>query len=191
MEESGYRMLDMINLSLDLFKMERGIYQFNPVPVDILQVIRKIMREPRHIIETKELEINIILHGREPHDNETFRIQGEELLCYPLLANLIKNALEASPDEEQITITLEHRKMSVIHIHNKGTVPKEIRDKFFEKYVTYGKRKGTGLGTYSAKLIAEALGGSIHLHTSDDHGTTVTIYLPSFQGFQNLEGVKP
>ena len=37
-EQSGYRILDMINRSTDLIKMERGIYQLKPVPVDIMQV---------------------------------------------------------------------------------------------------------------------------------------------------------
>jgi two-component system sensor histidine kinase/response regulator len=34
-EQSGYRMLDMINRSVDLFKMERGVYQLKPFPFNI------------------------------------------------------------------------------------------------------------------------------------------------------------
>ncbi|MBT4638733.1 MAG: hypothetical protein HOC09_07910, partial [Deltaproteobacteria bacterium] len=47
--ESGYRMLNMINLSLDLFKMERGVYQLNPVPVDVLKVFKNIEAEVEDI----------------------------------------------------------------------------------------------------------------------------------------------
>jgi len=60
-----------------------------------------------------------------------------------------------------------------------GTVPESIRDHFFKKYVTAGKLKGTGLGTYSAKLIAEAHGGMINMQSSEDSGTTVTVQLPT------------
>jgi len=37
LEESGTTMLNMINLSLDLFKMERKMYEFQPVSVDIIK----------------------------------------------------------------------------------------------------------------------------------------------------------
>jgi signal transduction histidine kinase len=57
-------------------------------------------------------------------------------------------------------------------------VPEEIRDRFFEKYTTAGKATGTGLGTYSARLIAETHGGSVHLETSEETGTTVSVHLP-------------
>jgi two-component system, sensor histidine kinase and response regulator len=60
-----------------------------------------------------------------------------------------------------------------IRIHNQGSVPADIRDRFFEKFATSGKKFGTGLGTYSAKLIAETLGGSVHLTTSDASGTEI------------------
>ena len=39
-EQAGYRVLNMANLTLDLFKMETGTYQFTPKTVDIGAVIR-------------------------------------------------------------------------------------------------------------------------------------------------------
>ncbi len=43
---------------------------------------------------------------------------------------------------------------------------------------TAGKSGGTGLGTYSAILIAETLGGQIFLGTSEADGTAVHILYP-------------
>ena len=62
-----------------------------------------------------------------------------------------------------------------VSIHNQGAVPESIRSVFFDKYSTAGKREGTGLGTYSAKLMVNALGGDISMQTSDEHGTTILI----------------
>jgi len=45
LNKSGLRMLEMINRSLDLYKMERGQYKLNPVPVDIIKIIRHIFSE--------------------------------------------------------------------------------------------------------------------------------------------------
>jgi signal transduction histidine kinase len=94
-----------------------------------------------------------------------------------MMANLIKNAAEASSEGEQITISLKNSDFAEIRIHNKGSVPEEIRDTFFDKYVTSGKSGGTGLGTYSASLISKVLGGSIGLDTSDEDGTTISLRL--------------
>jgi len=38
-----------------------------------------------------------------------------------------------------------------------------------------GKQHGTGLGTYSAKLIAEALGYKMEMHTSDEANETTIV----------------
>ena len=67
-------------------------------------------------------------------------------------------------------------------MRNEGAVSKEIRDRFFGKYVTVGKTKGTGLGTYSAKLIAEAQQGSIQLDCSVEGWGTVVLSLPGCPG---------
>jgi len=44
---------------------------------------------------------------------------------------------------------------------------------------TSGKLGGTGLGTYSARLLTEAQNGSIQLAVSDvDNTTVITVHLP-------------
>ena len=40
--DAGYTLLAMINHSLDLYKMERGSYEFKPDTINILPLIRKI-----------------------------------------------------------------------------------------------------------------------------------------------------
>lgn len=176
-EESGLNMLRMINLSLDLFKMERGIYPFQAASVDILQLVGKILNELWEIIKTRYISIEILINDRPAGDQDNFMALGEELLCYSMLANLIKNALEASPPGEKVIISLNHVKnIAVISIHNTGAVPENIRDRFFDKYVTH-KNGGTGLGTYSARLMAETQAGSINFETSEEKGTTVTVLL--------------
>jgi len=177
-EMAGYRLLNMINLSLDLYKMEQGIYQFNPEPVDILPIITGILDENRNFILSKIFTTEIVLNGQPVTDESSFIIQGEALLFYSMLANLIKNALEASPRKEKITISLTDNTDFTIGIHNLGFVPKDIHDTFFEKYTTSGKSAGTGLGTYSAKLIAQTQGASISMESSEENGTTIIIGVP-------------
>jgi CheY-like chemotaxis protein len=119
------------------------------------------------------------VNGGEIKGGEKFNVMGDELLCYSMLSNLLKNAVEASPDGGEININLDEDKNGKISISNDGAVPEEIRDNFFDKYTTSGKQDGTGLGTYSASLIARTQGGDISMRTSDEQGTTITITMPT------------
>jgi signal transduction histidine kinase len=95
-----------------------------------------------------------------------------------MLSNLLLNALEASPESGTVSITLGKGEAVSITIRNKGEVPSEMRDVFFEKYATSNKVTGSGLGTYSARLIARTHGGDITVDTGTPGETGVTVMLP-------------
>ena len=106
---------------------------------------------------------------------------GDAMLCYSLFQNLIKNACEASPENGRVTVSLINGNPLRINIQNKGAVPDEIRKRFFDKFVTHGKQGGTGIGTYSAKVLVEAQNGTISLVVLDQENlTTITVALPRY-----------
>ncbi|MBI4799985.1 MAG: response regulator [Desulfarculus sp.] len=181
LQESGTRMLHLINSSLDLYKMEIGRYQLNPEAVESVRLVRQIWAEMRELIHAKRLELILLVAGRPAQANDTLWVSGEEMLIYSLLANLIKNALEASPPNEGITITMDEGPLNLVRIHNQGEVPKEVKDRFFAKFATAGKKGGTGLGTYTARLIAQTLGGAVAMASSAQRGTLLTVSLPPAQ----------
>jgi nitrogen-specific signal transduction histidine kinase len=63
-------------------------------------------------------------------------------------------------------------------IRNRGAVPESLRERFFDKYATSGKQTGTGLGTYSSLLFAEAQRGCVELEASEPGATTLIVRLP-------------
>ena len=179
LRDSGYRMLEMISESLNMFKMEKGTYEFSPTPVDLLTTISLIVDELA-LLKGKGPTVRITMGGKPWTPGQSFMVQGEQLLCYSMLANLIKNAVEASPPNGTLDIALSHDEpLSKIIIHNQGVVPQEIRERFFDKYSTAGKLNGTGLGTYSAKLIVETHKGSLSMTTDQEGGTSLIIRLPA------------
>ncbi|MCK5876351.1 MAG: hybrid sensor histidine kinase/response regulator [Candidatus Marithrix sp.] len=171
-EMAGYQMLDMINSSLDLYKMEVKTYNYNPDQVDVITIFKKIISETKVHMDTINITVEILVNGKILMEGDSFLIQGEYLLCYSMLANLFKNAIEASPKDSVIKILLDYEEKAVIKICNQGVIPIEIRSTFFDKFVTKGKNNGTGLGTYSAKLMAETQHGTIHFDTSNITNTT-------------------
>jgi PAS domain S-box-containing protein len=177
-EDSGYKMLDLINRSLDMYRMEAGTYPFQPVGVDMVAVLQKIALDLINPMQTKRLEFHINLHGKPVTADSSFLVPGDELLCYSMLANLIKNAVEASPTGKVIEASLETQEQHSIAIHNLGAVPTDLRECFFSKYTTAGKKCGTGLGTYSAMLMAKTQNGEITMRSSTAEGTVVTVSFP-------------
>ena len=172
-ESAGRKLLDMINLNLDLYKMEKGIYEIQTVNVDLTKVFSEISNGNSHSLISKGLLVDMFINGNSVVEGEQFCVKAEKLLLHSMFFNLFKNAMEASPNDERITIKMEDGEYKNVSILNMGTVPEEIRDAFFEKYITAEKTGGSGLGTYSARLIAETLGAKISLDTSVENETKI------------------
>jgi signal transduction histidine kinase len=178
-EESALQVLDMINLSSELLMIETGHFKLDAKPVDVGDILRRIVDISRTSFASKHLVISI---DRDMSVGEEVpKAMGDAMLCYSLFQNLIKNACEAAPDKSRVTIVLYDEYPLRTVIQNKGAVPAEIRARFFDKFVTHGKYGGTGLGTYSAKLLTEAQNGTISMAVSDtEKQTTITIALPRY-----------
>jgi len=176
-ESSVFRLVNMINLSLDVYKIEEGAYKLKTEPFDLHGLLHRLIND-----QAPNVDFMININRKRATKKEAFTVNGEQNLIYSMLGNLLKNAVEASPPGEKIEISLEDQDdRCVIRINNKGTVPAEFKDKFFSKYVTSGKKGGIGLGTYGAKLIAELHHGNISMESSAESGTTVTVELPHNQ----------
>ena len=176
-EETALQVLNMVNLSNELFKIETGRFILNAVPVKVGDILRRIAEINRTAYASKELTISV--DADVPVGEEMPQSSGDAMLCYSLFQNLLKNACEAAPDGTKVSVKLFDQTPLRIIIENKGAVPMDIRSRFFDKFATSGKQGGTGLGTYSAKLLTEAQKGSVELAVSDETNTTsITVVLP-------------
>jgi signal transduction histidine kinase len=178
-EETALQVLDMINLSSELFKIESGRFELDAKPVSISDILRRIVEISRTTFVEKHLTIAV--DADVPAGEPVPQALGDAMLCYSLFQNLIKNACEAAPATSLVAVTLIDETPLRVTIHNRGAVPAEIRQRFFGKFVTHGKQGGTGLGTYSAKVLAEAQNGSISLAVAEPKNeTTLTVTLPRY-----------
>jgi CheY-like chemotaxis protein len=169
--------LDIVNLSAEVFKIETGRHELETGPVPLAEILNHTVELARSAFAAKGLEIAFdcpMSAGAAP----PFAL-GDSTLCRSIFHNLVRNACEAAPKGTRVSIQLFDEAPLRVAVHNHGTVPPAIRRDFFERHVTSGKRGGSGLGTYSARLLTEAQGGRIAMRTSDESdSTTVEVVLP-------------
>jgi PAS domain S-box-containing protein len=172
-EQAGQLMLDQINLSLDLYKMETGAYAADVQRIDLTHILTSAAEMLAPTAQARGVRVDL------PADRAPVFARGNALLTQTIAGNLLKNALEAETAGRTVTVRLfTEAGQAGFALSNPTPAPPEIVPIFFEKYATSGKPGGSGLGTYSARLMTECQNGEIRLDTAQDTGTTVTVRLP-------------
>ncbi|MET0310536.1 MAG: response regulator [Burkholderiaceae bacterium] len=172
-ERASYRMLEMVNLSLDLFRMERGSYDFRPQAVDLGEIVVRVIVDSQPLAQAQRVEVRF-----DRVEGWRSYVRAEELLCYSIVANVLKNAIEATPPGGEVVVSLEAGDPVMLRIGNPGHLPPDVAERFFDKYFSTGKSGGTGLGTYSARLMARIQEGDLILEAGH-HGVTLVLALPA------------
>ncbi len=97
-----------------------------------------------------------------------------------VLANLVSNAIDASPINTRIVIAVKHGSERVgLAVTDKGSgIPDSIRAQLFQPFSSTKGDLGNGLGLYISKEIVERHGGTIEVDSVVGRGTTMTMWLP-------------
>ena len=101
-------------------------------------------------------------------------------LMQQALTNLLRNAIQASPDGERAEATLTQEDGNlVIQIRDHGEgVPEQDRDRIFEPFYTT-RTRGTGLGLAVARRIVALHGGTITATDHPEGGAVFEVALPA------------
>ncbi|EPR42111.1 multi-sensor signal transduction histidine kinase [Desulfovibrio sp. X2] len=179
LEQAGRDMLDTLDGSLEIYKIETGQYACEPEIFDCLALVRGMAEAMVRTERFPRVKLDIRLDGAVPDASARCLCLGHPNLARLALQNLLVNAMEASPKGGTVHVSLACGEDCRVEIRNAGAVPAAIRDRFFDKYATSGKTSGTGIGTYSARLMVRAQKGDVTMRTSDGQDeTVVAVHLP-------------
>ena len=113
---------------------------------------------------------------------EDVDIKGDPLLLKLLVSNLLENANKYSDRAAPITCHLgEQEGLITLQVADEGVgIPDAEKERVFEKFYRVGNEqtrttKGTGLGLYIVKRIAQNHGGDITITDNTPHGSIFTV----------------
>jgi len=107
-----------------------------------------LCRRLRFTCQAEGAEITFSIESIVPEidDAKSGPIAGRRVVLFMALGNLLTNAMEASPPGGNVRIEVNTGRDCMVTIINQGCVPIQIRDSFFDKYVTYADaRNGLAL----------------------------------------------
>lgn len=177
--ESGEHLLDLISDILDMSKIEAGRYELNLEKFNITKVVRLAI----HMMEGRALDKNITITMNTSKEN--LQIVADRRAVMQMILNLLSNAVKFSKQDGVVTIGLAEKKNHfLISVEDNGigipanklaniTMPFEQAENHYTR-----EYEGTGLGLAITKELAEIHGGTLHIESTVDIGTKVTIRLP-------------
>jgi signal transduction histidine kinase len=147
------------------------------VSTPVATLVRDAVDPHRLQIENKGLALRVDL------DPELPPVLADQSLIDRVIANLIANAISATPAGGQIAINA-HRLDNQIAISVTDTgrgIPREYLPRIFSRFVQVpgGATGSAGLGLAISKRIVEAHGGQITVHSELGRGATFTFTLPA------------
>jgi len=190
--ESGHRLLRLINDLLDLSKLEAGRMQFESKENDLRRLIDASVEELLPLFKERLLIVDIestSVYTKVPCDSDKIA---------QVINNLLSNAIKYSPIGGTIAIYFDvvrlhphesqadAKSVSAISVSIKDSgsgLPADELDSVFNEFVqssvTDSHTKGTGLGLSISRAIIESHGGEIKaMNHADNSGAVFTFILP-------------
>jgi signal transduction histidine kinase len=172
LERSTRQLLDEVEYQQQIVLAEAGDLRVVQRPEDAAALLREVCETYRYhpVASGRHL---VLMAG------PSAGVLTDRVLLRRVLGNLVKNALEATPDGGTVTLTCRGDGGVRLGVHNPGAMTAEVQQQMFHRSFST-KGVGRGLGTWSAKLLGERyLGGRIAFTTDPQHGTELVFTLPA------------
>ncbi len=176
------RIAGIVHQMFNLYRPDRNLTRAFPVE----EAIRDVVALAKSSAAESGVSINL-----ELREISNCKIQSEGVLRQ-VLFNLIRNAVEASPNGAEILVTAEAQGHNLsLSVSDRGFgIPENLRSQIFEPFFTTksGKKTGgLGLGLSISKSLVEAAGGALSFMSAANSGTTFHFSLPLFANADHLQ----
>jgi PAS domain S-box-containing protein len=177
-DTSARQLLELINATLDLSRLEGGKLVFQRAAVSVEDVVGAVDSETRELQEKPDVSVTWYVAPRLP------RVYTDPLKLKVVLKNLVANALKFT-ERGTVAIRAVRRADGVeIAVTDTGIgIPPEKQAIIFEPFrqaepALTRRFGGVGLGLYIARRLIELLGGTISVESKVGRGSTFRVRVP-------------
>ena len=185
MGTAGNVLLTLVDELLDLAKAEAGRLEPQPALVDVGALLFQL----RGIMSATASAAQVGLHFPDAAGLAAAELPvlvTDEVMLTRILRNLLSNSLKFTREGEvRLQVRRESDDRLLFTVSDTGVgIPPEHQARVFEEFHQVPgphqrHHSGTGLGLPYARRLAEALGGSLLLHSTPGEGTRVDLSLPA------------
>jgi two-component system, OmpR family, sensor histidine kinase SenX3 len=152
--------------------------------VDFRQIINDCMDAAR---TRHHLQPGTLRYEEASSNGSGLRVRGSAEDLRTAVFNVLDNAIKYSGDKVDVRVRLEtpDEKRVVLRVRDQGVgIPPDDMKRIFKRFYRVTHRslahvKGTGLGLFIVKAIAEKHGGKVFAESGGEgHGTTIILELP-------------
>ena len=162
---------------LSLGKLEEGKIRAEISAFPIREFLEEVVDEIKSLAK----------EGQEIHCGYSGENQfvSDKRMLKNILINLLSNAIKFSRDGASIWLQVDHLPNDHLRLSVKDEgigISEEDQQHLFSSFFRGGNAlniEGTGLGLHIVRRYADLLGGSVHLDSVLDRGTTITVDLPA------------
>jgi K+-sensing histidine kinase KdpD len=171
-------MLKLVMNLLNVAALEAGRLPLRLELVAMHEVVQAALHQIMWLVQRKRVRVS----NRVPADLPLPRADWE--LLVRVFVNLLDNALQHSPDEDEIAAQGEVEGQGVrIDVLDRGPgVPETFRERIFDEFFRVdadrAMSRSTGLGLTFCRLVTEAHGGRIWVSAREGGGSRFSLYLP-------------
>jgi signal transduction histidine kinase len=182
--KSGNHLLELVNDTLDLIKIETGHMSMNMSTVHLSELIPEVLEEVQSLVGEKKVTLQV--HIAEDIDE----IASDSGKLRQILLNLLSNALKFT-EEGEVSISVTHQvpvesegEWVAITVKDAGIgIAPEVQEHIFDAFYQGDssitrKYGGTGLGLSIVHQLTLLLGGTLELTSHPGQGSAFTLFLP-------------
>ncbi len=174
------RLLRLVSDMLDSARIETGHMKFTLGNINLTELLRMFEKEYTPFAQRKKIALFVEI---EPNLPLAYSDSGKVL---QILINIVGNALKFTPTGGSITVRAAVSEDTIaISVKDTGIgIAKEDMQKLFKRFSEIdssnaGPAKGTGLGLFLSKQMADKLGGTIKAESEGTgRGSMFTFWLP-------------
>ncbi len=173
----------LIDNLLESASLEAGRFRVYPRPADLGQIIAEAAHMMRPLQDKYGQWLVVQFPAAIP------QVQADARRTVQVLVNLLSNAIKYSPDETEITLSVDlDDGWARVAVADRGPgVPTGQQTALFHRFVHVGaednkSRHGAGLGLSVVKAIIEAHGGQVGVDNRSGGGSVFWFTLPTING---------